>query len=155
MPGNEKWEKAGEAAEQYIRMVYFKKRKAFPFHLEGFPVMRTFSREARERPYRTVEAARVLREKATVVERATGNAQFDEVIVAVIRSDLSFGGVWIFARQNLLQQIHTVEDEGGWSLTFSPNTPAASIEQRCDELARIAQKRGEVMQRWLQRHDER
>ncbi len=115
--------------------------------------MRTFSREARERPHRTIEAARVLHEKANIVERATSKAQFDEVIVAVIRSDLSFGGVWILARKHLLQQIHTVEDEGGWSLTFSPNTPAASIEQRCDELARIAQKRGDVMQRWLQRHE--
>lgn len=116
--------------------------------------MRTFSKEALERPHRTIEAARVLREKADIVERATGNAQSDDVIVAVIRSDLSFGGVWIFARQDLLQLIHSVEDEGGWSLTFSPNTPAASIEQRCDELARIAQRRGEVMQRWLQRNAE-
>ncbi|HLI06067.1 MAG TPA: hypothetical protein VKV40_05810 [Ktedonobacteraceae bacterium] len=114
--------------------------------------MRPFSEEAIERPQLTVEAARILREKADVVARATTSAQYDEVVVAVIRDDLSFGGVWILARQHLALQIDAVEDEGGWSLTFSPNTPAARIEQRCDELASIAQRRGEIMRRWLERH---
>jgi hypothetical protein len=116
------------------------------------PVMRTFSREAIERPYRTLEATKVLREKAAIIERATFNAQVDEVIVAVICSDLSFGGVWTLAREEMARQVLVVEDEGGWSLTFSPNTLVAQIEERCDELARIAQKRGEAMQRWADRH---
>ena|SRR5947209_20171063 len=114
--------------------------------------MHNFSREAMKRPYRTLEAVRVLREKAGVIERATNNARADEVVVAVIGNNLSFGGVWTLAREDLARQVSVVEDEGGWSLTFSPNTPAAQIAQRCDELARIAQKRGEAMQRWARRH---
>lgn len=114
--------------------------------------MRTFSREAIERPFRTLEATKVLREKAAIIERATFNAQADEVIVAVICSDLSFGGVWTLAREEMARQVLVVEDEGGWSLTFSPNTLVAQIEERCDELARIAQKRREAMQRWADRH---
>ena len=114
--------------------------------------MRTFSREAIERPYRTLEATKVLREKAAIIERATFNAQADEVIVAVICSDLSFGGVWTLAREEMARQVLVVEDEGGWSLTFSPHTLVAQIEERCNELARIAQKRGEAMQRWADRH---
>lgn len=114
--------------------------------------MHTFSKEAMERPFRTLEATRVLREKAAVIERVTIDAQSDEVVVAVIRSDLSFGGVWTFAREELVRQALVVEDEGGWSLTFSPNTPVAQIEERCDELARIAQKRGEAMRRWALHH---
>ena len=114
--------------------------------------MHQFSQEAIERPSRTVEAARVLREKAAIVEHATSNARSDEVVIAVICNDLSFGGVWTLARENLMRQVLVVEDEGGWSLSFSPDTPAAHVEQRCDELARLAQRRAEVMQRWLLRH---
>ncbi len=114
--------------------------------------MHSFSQEAIERPYRTLEATKVLREKAEVIERATANAQADEVIVAVIRSDLSFGGVWTLAREDMARQVLVVEDEGDWSLTFSPNTPATHVEQRCDELARIAQRRADVMQNWLRRN---
>lgn len=114
--------------------------------------MHTFSREAMERPYRTIQATKVLREKARTIERATTNARADEVIVAVIRNDLSFGGVWTLARESLARQIFIVEDEGGWSLIFSPNTSVPQIEERCDELARIAQKKGEAMRRWASRH---
>jgi|SRR5579863_988468 len=114
--------------------------------------MHTFSREAMERPYRTIEATKVLREKAGVIERATNDARADEVVVAVIHEDLSFGGVWTLALENMAKQVLIVEDEGGWSLIFSPNTPIAHIEQRCDELAGIARKRGEAMQRWARRH---
>lgn len=116
--------------------------------------MHPFSREAIERPYRTIEATEVLREKATIIERATQNARTDEVIIAVVQPDLSFGGVWTLARENLTGQIFIVEDEGGWSLIFSPNTSLAQIEKRCDELAGIARRKGEVMQRWMRLHSD-
>lgn len=105
-----------------------------------------------ERPYRTLEAMKVLREKAGIIARITTNAQANEVVVAVIRDDLSFGGVWTLAREDLMKQVPVVEEEGGWSLIFSPNTQVAHIEERCDELARLAQKRGETMRRWMARH---
>lgn len=114
--------------------------------------MHSFSREAMERPYRTLEATKILREKAAIIARATTNAQANEVVVAVIRGDLSFGGIWTLAREDLMKQVPVVEEEGGWSLIFSPNTLVAHVEERCDELARIAQKRGQAMQRWAARH---
>ena len=114
--------------------------------------MYMFSREARERPFRTVEATEVLRAKAAVIERATKDARADEVIVAVVQPDLSFGGVWTLAREDLSVQIFVVEDEGGWSLLFSPNTSLTQIEKRCDELAGIARRRGEIMERYVSRH---
>jgi hypothetical protein len=114
--------------------------------------MHKFSREAIERPYRTIEATKVLLEKATIIERATRDARVDEVIVAVVRPDLSFVGVWTLAREDMSRQVFVVEDEGGWSLLFSPNTSLAQIEKRCDELAGIARRRGEIMQRWASRH---
>ena len=114
--------------------------------------MPRFSREDRERPFQTIEATKVLREKAEVIQRATNDARTDEVIVAVVRPDLSFGGVWTLAREDMTRQVFVVEDEGGWSLLFSPNTSLAQIKKRCDELAGIARRRGEVMQRWIRLH---
>lgn len=114
--------------------------------------MHSFSQEAIERPYRTLEAAGILREKAEVIERATSNAHEDEIVVAVIHGDLSFGGVWTLAREDMARQVLLVEDEGGWSLLFSPNSSISHVEERCDELARIAQKRADAMQNWLRRN---
>lgn len=114
--------------------------------------MPPFSREAIERPYRTMQAVKVLREKAEVIEHATAQARGDEIVVAVIQHDLSFGGVWTLAREDMAQQVLVVEDEGGWSLIFSPHTSLSQIEQRCSALTGLAQRRWEAMQRWVSRH---
>ena len=110
--------------------------------------MHTFSQEALERPTRTLQAAGVLREKAEAIWRATMDAREDEVVIAVIQRDLSFGGVWTVTRDQLARQMPLVEDKGGWSFTFSPNTSLAQIEERCLEFMRIAFRRWEAMQRW-------
>ena len=111
-----------------------------------------FSKEAMERPFRTLQAVGVLRGKVEAIERATAKAQEDEVVVAVVQHDLNFGGVWTLAREGMIRQIYIVEDEGGWSLIFSAGDPLDQIGQRCDELAKIVQKRGEAMQRYANRH---
>ena len=55
------------------------------------------------------------------------------------------------AREDLTRQVLRVEDEGGWSLIFSLDTSIIQVEERCSELARIARKRWEAMQRWASR----
>jgi len=114
--------------------------------------MPIFSKEAIERPYRTFQAAEVVREKAGAIEHVTAVVQEGEIVVAVVQHDLSFGGVWTLAREDMIRQVLLLEDEGGWSLIFSPNTTVAQVEQRCNELARIALKRWEAMKRWVSRH---
>ena len=59
--------------------------------------MPTFSREAIERPYHTYQAAGVVRAKAGAIEHVTAAAREDEIVVAVVQSDLSFGGIWTLA----------------------------------------------------------
>jgi len=113
--------------------------------------MHTFSKEALERPTHTLQAAGVLREKAEVICRATKDARADEVVVAVVQRDLNFGGVWTIARESLVRQMSLVEDKGGWSFTFSPDTSFTQIEERCLEFTRIAFRRWEAMQRWATR----
>jgi hypothetical protein len=114
--------------------------------------MPTFSKEAMERPYRTIQAAGVLRENAETIGLAAEGAGEDEFVVAAVYEDLSFGGAWVVAREDLAQQVMETEDKGGWSLIFSPNVADLQIEERCDELTRIARKRWEAMQRWASRH---
>ncbi len=114
--------------------------------------MHRFSREAIERPARTLQAVEVLREKAGAIVRATADAREDEIVVAVVQPDLGFGGVWTLAREDFVKQVLVVEEQGGWSFTFSANTSVDQVEERCSELAGIARKRGEVMQRWVSRH---
>jgi hypothetical protein len=114
--------------------------------------MHTFSKEAMERPYRTIQAAGVLRENAETIEIVAADAREDELVIAAVHEDLSFGGAWTVARENLAHQVLETEDKGGWSLIFSPNTSGIQVEERCSELARIAHKKCEVMQRWASRH---
>ena len=52
--------------------------------------MHTFSQEAMERPFRTLQAAGVLRENAETIGRAAAGAGEDEIIVAVVHKDLSY-----------------------------------------------------------------
>jgi hypothetical protein len=113
--------------------------------------MRIFSQEAIERPRRTVQAASVLRENAGAIWQASANALEDEIVVAVVYSDLTFAGAWAIARSDMVRQVLYLEDQGGWSLIFSSKTPVSQIEQRCKEFSSIASRKQEVMQRWLDR----
>lgn len=113
--------------------------------------MHSFSREAIERSSRTLQVAGVLRENAGAISHATTDAREGEIVVAVIQHDLNFGGAWIIARENLITQVLRVEDKGGWSFIFSPDTSIAQVEERCLEFMRIAFRRWKVMQHWLSR----
>ncbi len=114
--------------------------------------MHTFSKEALARPAQTLQAAGVLRGQMEAICSATSEAREDEIIIAVIQHDLSFGGAWIVARENLVKQLPLLEDQGGWSFTFSPDTSLAQIEERCLEFTRIAFKRWQAMERWASNH---
>ncbi|HLJ33323.1 MAG TPA: hypothetical protein VKU38_06725 [Ktedonobacteraceae bacterium] len=114
--------------------------------------MHSFSKEAIERPFLTLQAAGVLRENAGAISHATTDAREGEIAIAVIQPDLSFGGVWLIARENLITQVSLVEDKGGWSFIFSSHTSIAQVEERCLEFMRIAFRRWKAMQRWVNRH---
>jgi hypothetical protein len=117
----------------------------------GASYMQYFSQEARERPTRTLQAARILHEQAATISRATHDARADEMVIALVQPNLQFGGTWIIARDSLITQVPLIEDQGGWSLLFAPATDQAQVEARCDEYTRIAYKRWDAMQRWIQR----
>ena len=115
--------------------------------------MPTPSKEAVERAHHTTQAAEVLRKHVWAIGLATAGARRDEIVVATVEVDLTFGGVWTISRDDLLRQVPLLEGSG-WSLLFSSKTTVAEIEERCTQFASIASRRREVMQRWLDRQSE-
>jgi hypothetical protein len=116
--------------------------------------MPTPTKEAVERAHHTTQAAEVLRKHIWAIGRATAGARRDEIVVATVEGDLTFGGVWTISRDDLLRQVPLLEGSG-WSLLFSSKTPVAEIEERCMQFARIASRKWELMQRWVERQGER
>ena len=103
--------------------------------------MHSFSEDALNRPRRTLQAIEMLRGKAETIAHVTSSAHEDEIIAVIIQADGDFGGIWTLAREELVRQMHIVEDKGGWSFTFSPHTTPAQVEERCNELAHLVRRR--------------
>src|SRR5258708_30923309 len=107
--------------------------------------MPTPSKEAVERAHHTTQAAEVLRKYAWVIGRATAGARKDEIVVATVEGDLTFGGVWTISRDDLLTQVPLFEGNL-CSLLFSSKTPVAEIEQRWMQFERIDSRYCALMQ---------
>ena len=104
------------------------------------------SPEAADRPRKTIQAARMLAARAPTVAHVCAEAEPDGIVVAVINPDGVFGGAWAIPRAHLYERASRLPS-GGWSLTFAPQTTAEEIVARCGELARLARRRWELMQR--------
>lgn len=109
------------------------------------------TKEAAERPKRTIDAAEVFHAKAWAIARACADAREGETVVAIVERDLTFGGVWTVPTSELTAHVPRLED-GGWSLVFSRRTPVAAIEARSLTLARLAFARWEAIRRWASQH---
>lgn len=109
--------------------------------------MSMFSEEAMERSLRTIQAVELVRRNASKIAHIAADAREDEIIAVTVQKDLTLGGVWTIAKSELVQQVPLLEEAGGWSLLFSPRTTMSQVEQRCQEVARLATRRWEVMQR--------
>lgn len=113
-----------------------------------------FSKEAMERPHRTIKAMEIVREQAQAIARVAADARENEDVVVIVQKNMTFGGVWTLMRSRLIKQIKLVEDKGDWSIIFSPKTSAEQIEERCNGIARLASRRLEGMKRWTEKHPE-
>jgi 7-keto-8-aminopelargonate synthetase-like enzyme len=115
--------------------------------------MHAFSPDAFERPYHALHAVCLLREHGEGISRASRDARSDdEMVVAVVEPDLTFGGAWIITRQHLIEHLPLLEGAGGWSFTFAPQSTVAQVERRCFQLIRVVYERLEAMERRAERH---
>ena len=115
--------------------------------------MHSFSEDALNRPRRTLQAIETLRGKAEAIAHVSESAHGDEVIAVIVQTDGAFGGIWTLAREEMVRQMHIVEDKGGWSFTFSPHTSTAQVEERCNKLASLVSRRLQGMQERIKREN--
>ena len=107
---------------------------------------------AAERPAHTIQAAGVLHDHAPEIALVCTAANQEETVVAAVRSDFSFSGVWAVKTSHLRSLVAEVEEEGGWTLLFGAQDNLREIETRCLEMARLAFARWKIMRRWVSRH---
>jgi hypothetical protein len=110
------------------------------------------SKEALERAKRTIDAEEVLHDHAPEIARVCAGAAVSESVIALVRRDLSFGGVITAPTEHFRANLHEMEEEGGWEQVFDPLEDVEAIEQRCLEMARNAFARWETALRWASRH---
>ncbi len=103
-----------------------------------------WSQEALDRPKRTIEATKLLSSRAPDIARLCEHAQPNDIVVAVINPDIVFGGAWTIPIEHLHERVSRLP-AGGWSFTFSPQTTDEQIQARCRQLARLAQRRWEIL----------
>lgn len=103
-----------------------------------------------ERAAHTVEASRLLATRAMDIAQACREATTDDVVMAVVDADMSFGGAWIIHNQNIMPWEDRLED-GAWSLLFAPRTRVEDVVAQCANLEEMARRRWAMLKRWQSR----
>ncbi|MCW5853065.1 MAG: hypothetical protein KIT87_23560 [Anaerolineae bacterium] len=103
-----------------------------------------------ERAVHTIEASQVLAAKAMDIAHACREATTEDVVVAVVDADMSFGGAWIIPNQNIMPWEDRLE-EGAWSLLFAPRTRVEEVVAQCANLEEMARRRWAMLKRWQSR----
>lgn len=76
--------------------------------------MASVPHEASIRARRTIEAAEALHERALAIAAVCARAEADQVVVAVVEADCTFGGAWPIPVAELSQRVAQLE-AGGWT----------------------------------------
>ena len=105
--------------------------------------------EARAR--QTILAAQVFLSNASAISDHCNWAQEDQVVIALVNRDLTFGGAIIAPLSQLREEVMS-RLTSGWTLVFSPGTTDRDIEARCGKMAELAQARLDVIRRWRDKH---
>ncbi len=78
-------------------------------------------------------------------------AASDQLVVAVVEEDGTFGGAWPVALREVAARLGPLE-AGGWMLTFAAQTPEAEVRARALEMARLAFRRWVALRKWVAQH---
>ncbi|MBF6611773.1 MAG: hypothetical protein IVW55_01425 [Chloroflexi bacterium] len=109
------------------------------------------SPEATDRARETLKAAQLFSDNRQAIVLACAAAAESEVVLAIVRRDLTFGGTQTLPLRQLREHVLALEP-GAWPLLFSPDADANQVEMRCRKMADLAIAKLEAMQRWTSRH---
>ncbi|WP_375480938.1 hypothetical protein [uncultured Jatrophihabitans sp.] len=107
------------------------------------------SPEARSRAGRTVDAAAVFAEHAEHIVQALPDLPDGHVLVAVVDDGHAFSGTHHVEQERLVERIPELEGDGGWAMVFTGSADADDVRRRTDEMATLARRRGEMIDRIL------
>lgn len=106
---------------------------------------------AEQRARFAMQAAELFLANSDAIEEKCNWAQEDEIVLAVVKRDLTFDGAIIAPLNELREQVAAVGDKG-WTLVFSPGSTGKDIEARCNKMAELARARLDVIRRWRDNH---
>ncbi len=109
------------------------------------------SPEARARAGRTVDAAGVFADHAEVIVAALPDVPEGHVLIAVVDDAHAFTGTHHVAQDTIVERVPELEGEGGWAMVFTSGVGAEDVRRRTDEMAALATRRREMIDRILAR----
>ena len=111
------------------------------------------SPEARARAARTADAAGVFADHAEHIVAALPEVPDGHVLVAVVDDDHAFAGTHHVEQERLVERVPELEGEGGWAMVFTAGVDEAAVRRRTEEMAAIARRRGEMIDRILAKRE--
>jgi hypothetical protein len=115
--------------------------------------MADLSPEAKERARRTIAMAQVIAEHADEIAEATGTVPDGHVLVALVNGQNEFAGMHWVSESDLIERIADLEGPDGSAMVFLPGSAPHIVHGRTSELASIAAKRIETIDRITARRE--
>jgi hypothetical protein len=111
--------------------------------------MPDLSPEAKERARQTIVVAEVFAANAETIAAAVADAPAEHVLVAVVDGAHEFSGTHHVNRADLVETVPSLEGAGGWAMVFSSGADAEHVRRRTAEMASIARRRVDAIDRIL------
>jgi hypothetical protein len=108
--------------------------------------MADLSPEALARAHATIKAAPVFAEHAELIAGQTPDLPEHHTLVAIVSTDYEFTGTHVVPRPSLVSTVPELEGDG-WAMVFSHRSDVEQIRHRAQEMADIAQKRIDMINR--------
>jgi hypothetical protein len=114
---------------------------------EPDPHRHRLSPAAAQRGHRAITVAEILAAHADEIAAAVPHLPAKHVLVAVVAGDDSFGGTHHVAETELIERVKELEFPDGSAMVFSPGADADHVRTRAAEMAALARKRIETIER--------
>lgn len=110
-----------------------------------------YSPEARAAAAGKARAAGVFAEHAEVIVAALVDVPHGHVLVAIVDDAHDFAGTHHVAQDEIVARVPELEGKGGWAMVFTSGVGTDDVRRRTEEMATLARRRGEMIDRILAR----
>jgi hypothetical protein len=114
---------------------------------EPDPHRHRLSPAAAQRGHRAISVAEIIAAHADEIANAVPHLPAKHVLVAVVGADDSFRGTHPVSETELIERIKELEFPDSHAMVFSPGADAEHVRTRANEMATLARKRIETIER--------